>query len=85
MASVALFYWVKISHTNTFSKLGKSLVNFIYSSKFMGDIMSGFEEKRDKIKAFKASQKNVDAINDFIKKSGENDIEFFEELVNDFC
>lgn len=45
--------------------------------------MSEFEVRRDKTKAFKASQKNVDAINELIKASGKNDIEFFEELVND--
>jgi len=45
--------------------------------------MSEFEAKRDKTKAFKASQKNVDAINELIKSSGKNDIEFFEDLVND--
>lgn len=45
--------------------------------------MNGFEEKRDKTKAFKASQKSVDVINNIIKKSGKNDIEFFEDLVND--
>lgn len=44
--------------------------------------MNEFEEKRDKTKAFKASQKSVDSINEIIKKSGKNDIEFFEELVN---
>ena len=45
--------------------------------------MSEFEEKRDKTKAFKASQKSLNAINEIIKHSGKNDIEFFEELVND--
>lgn len=45
--------------------------------------MSEFEEKRDKTKAFKASQKSLNAINELIKSSGKNDIEFFEELVND--
>lgn len=45
--------------------------------------MSEFHEKRDKTKAFKASQRSLDAINEIIKKSGKNDIEFFEELVND--
>lgn len=45
--------------------------------------MSEFELKRDKTKAFKASQKNVDAINELIKSSGKNDSEFFEDLVND--
>lgn len=45
--------------------------------------MSEFEEKRDKTKAFKASQASVNAINEIIKKSGKNDIEFFEELVHE--
>lgn len=45
--------------------------------------MNEFEEKRDKTKAFKASQKSVDSINSIIKQSGKNDMEFFEELVND--
>jgi len=45
--------------------------------------MNEFDEKRDKTKAFKASQKSLNAINEIIKKSGKNDIEFFEELVND--
>lgn len=38
--------------------------------------MNEFEEKRDKTKAFKVSQESVNAINDIIKKSGKNDIEF---------
>lgn len=45
--------------------------------------MSEFDEKRDKTKAFKASQRSLNAINEIIKSSGKNDIEFFEELVND--
>ncbi len=45
--------------------------------------MNEFDEKRDKTKAFKASQKSLNAINEIIKDSGKNDIEFFEELVND--
>ena len=45
--------------------------------------MNEFDEKRDKTKAFKASQKSLNAINEIIKSSGKNDIEFFEELVND--
>ena len=45
--------------------------------------MNEFYEKRDKTKAFKASQKSLNAINEIIKRSGKNDIEFFEELVND--
>ncbi|MFD1926454.1 hypothetical protein ACFSFY_00005 [Sporosarcina siberiensis] len=45
--------------------------------------MSDIEEKRDKTKAFKASPKSLAAINEIIKKSGKNDTEFFEELVND--
>ena len=45
--------------------------------------MNEFDEKRDKTKAFKASQKSLNAINEIIKRSGKNDIEFFEELVND--
>jgi len=45
--------------------------------------MNEFDEKRDKTKAFKVSQKSLNAINEIIKSSGKNDIEFFEELVND--
>jgi len=45
--------------------------------------MNEIDEKRDKTKAFKTSQKSLNAINEIIKSSGKNDIEFFEELVND--
>lgn len=45
--------------------------------------MFEYEEKRDKTKSFKTSQKSIEAINEFIKSSGKSDSEFFEDLVND--
>lgn len=47
--------------------------------------MSEYEIKRDKNKGFKASDETIKKINDIINKSGKDQAEFFEDLVNELA
>jgi hypothetical protein len=49
------------------------------------DKMSEFESKRDKRKSFAASNETIEKINEIIKKSGKQEVDFFEDLVHDLA